>query len=295
VIRQETPRVLPVHTLLCDRDVPLAAKCLASLARCSDEPIELIVHDDGTLNPAQIEPLRQAFPKVTFISRTAADALVRPSLANYPACDHFRQTNVFGLKLFDVAMIASLRGEPPARSIHYCDGDIYFFNRFHGLFRLPDGCDGVFLHDAHNTIGWRSWQALARRSRFVSHLNAGLFCVRPELFDLSRLEWYFRHRSPAILRHFAEQSAWAMLAARANGVRLLDPVQFPLAQPSQAVSGASVAVHYVQTYRHLLDRDTVAPRDSGAPAVDVRSVPAATVGAWSIGIQEARRFVRRFL
>jgi hypothetical protein len=292
-------RVLPVHTLLCRRDVALAATCLASLARCSDEPIELIVHDDGTLDEGTIEPLRnalfQACPagKLVFISRAAAEPVMRRALESYPACYRFRQTNVFGLKLFDIAELGNMRGETRSTTINYCDGDVYFFKQFRRLFNLPDGCDGIFLHDAQNMIAWRSWQVLARRAQFVSHLNAGMYCIRPELLDLSRLEWYFRHRSPPVLRHFVEQSAWALLAAHANGVRLWNARQIPLAHPGLVVSDETVAVHYVQTHRDLLERDVAAASTTQGSPAEVTTTSARMVGAWSIGVEEARRFLRR--
>jgi hypothetical protein len=270
------------------------------LARCSEEPIELIVHDDGTLDEQRIEPLRQAYlhanpsGEMVFISRAAADPVMRRALANYPACDRFRETNIFGLKLFDVAILATMRRETSSGPISYCDGDIYFFKRFRKLFSVPERCDGVFLRDANEMIAWRSWQVLARRVRFVSRLNAGLFCIRPALFDLSRLERYFQHQAPPILKHFVEQSAWALLAAQARDVRMWDPIQLSLAHPELAVTDQTVAVHYVQTYRNLLDRDTTSTcLPPVGPAVQLRAIPATTVGAWSVAVEELRRFLHR--
>ena len=46
---------LEVATLLGHRDLPTALRCLASFARYSTEPVRLRVHDDGTLEPREVE------------------------------------------------------------------------------------------------------------------------------------------------------------------------------------------------------------------------------------------------
>lgn len=259
------------------------------------------MHDDGTLENADVDALRQAILEaapqsaVVLIPRATADELVRPALASYPACQRFRDENPLALKLFDVMMLPQLRSEATPPTINYCDSDVYFLRRFRGLFDVPADCDGVFQRDVQNLIAWRSWQVLTRSARFTSRLNTGLFCIRPALRDLPRLEWYLRQSSPPILRHFVEQTAWAMLAAQGRGVRMLDPRQFPLAHPSLVITDDTVGVHYVRTYRDLLKRDVTRADAPLGPAVEARTISAGTIGAGSIALEELRRVVGRRL
>jgi hypothetical protein len=122
-------------------------------------------------------------------------------------------------------------------------------------------------------------------------LNSGLFRVKRAVHDPGLLEWYLRRAAPDILRHFAEQTAWAFLCGKAR-TRFWHPAQIRLAHPSTGVTAGTVALHYVGPYRDRL----TAPADEagdGGPEVSLRSVPAPSIGGLGALTGEANRVLRR--
>ena len=55
--------MLEVHNLACHRDVSMALICLKSLLATSQEKLQLIIHDDGSLTDEDQALIRRELPK----------------------------------------------------------------------------------------------------------------------------------------------------------------------------------------------------------------------------------------
>ncbi len=82
----------------------------------------LCIHEDGSLGDAEITALRHHFPAARVILRTQADTTLRQVLRRHPRSLAFRNTNVFGPKIFDI--IAFLESD----RMGLFDSDLLFFS-----------------------------------------------------------------------------------------------------------------------------------------------------------------------
>jgi hypothetical protein len=283
----EPPRI--VATLLGHSHVEMALACLASLLRYSAEPLHLHIHDDGTLNPEDLDRLRQELGRPTIVPRSEADARVEEILTRRPALRAFRQSNPLALKLIDVVLLA---GED---DLAYCDSDVLFLRPFSGLFQVRGPETGaVFLSDRQNAYSVRSWHLLRhRRLALPRRVNTGVLQFRTWHYDPDLLEWYFSRPEFGFAPVWAEQTAWALLGQRA-GCRLWDPRQLRLPVPGHQEPGDAVALHFVSPLRSLLPSilERAADRTGESP-VPVETVPARRCHAWNLAWTEARRRLAR--
>ncbi|NJL56494.1 hypothetical protein HC928_15965 [bacterium] len=116
----ETTQVLTVRSLLCHRHVDMALVCLASLLKFSPTPLQLVIHDDGSLTTEDVERLTTQLPGTKVLSRQEADELVNGLLKNHPYAYEYRQEAPLALKLLDMPLLN--KGD-----LAYCDSDVLFF------------------------------------------------------------------------------------------------------------------------------------------------------------------------
>lgn len=281
---------LTVSTLLGHAQVPMAEVCLASLLRGSAEPLRLRLHDDGTLTPADAAVLAAALGGAEVVWRAEADERLADHLARYPATRAYRSLSPLALKLVDVALLA------PGEVLAYCDADVLFLRPFAGLFRFPAPAAGaVFMADTQNAYSLRSWHLLRdRRLRLPRRINSGIVLFRTALHDPDLVEWFLSQDAYRFAPPWVEQTAWALLGARA-GCWLIDPAQVRI--PAGAAETGAVALHFVRSVRGLLPgyagrRAEAAGR--GEPPAVLRSAPARRCGPFSLAASEGRRLVRRW-
>ena len=282
----EPPRI--VATLLGHTHVEMALTCLGSLLRHSADPLQLRVHDDGTLTQDDIARLGHGLGGPEIVPRAEADARVEEILARRPALRAFRRANPLALKLIDAVQFAG-------DELAYCDSDVLFLRPFSGLFPArPAETGAVFLSDRQNAYSVRSWHLLRhRRLALPCRVNTGVLQFRTWHFDPDLLEWYVSRPEFAFAPVWAEQTAWALLGQRA-GCRLWDPRQLRLPLPGQEEPGDAVALHFVSPLRPLLPRILERAADRTAdPPVALKTVPARRCRVWNLAWTEARRRMRR--
>ena len=135
------PSKRTVRTLIGHNQVEVGLRCLASLVRFSSEPINLLIHDDGTLTRADREKLMARVTGAGILSREEADSFVQPLLKRYPKCRAYRELHPFALKLIDMALMQS-------EELAYCDSDVLFVRPHKGLFSWPDlKTSAIFMQD----------------------------------------------------------------------------------------------------------------------------------------------------
>lgn len=281
------PEPLDVRSLICHRDVPLALRCLPSLLTYSHEPLRLTLHDDGSLTDVDEAALLNTFPGARIIRRAEADRVMEDILRQHPACAEFRRVHPLAVKLFDTALGSG------SSLLRYCDTDVLFFRPFRGLFDLSSDVDAIFMTDTHDAYSLRSWQMLRRGVRLVARLNSGLICFRVDRFDLDRVEWFLKQQMDPRFPHFAEQTAWAVLAAPLV-TRQWDPKQVRIIAGGVRRPVTLVAGHYVGPFRDLLNEvrdDDRAPLSDQPVPLSTR--PTTTIGPLQLAIREGRRWVGR--
>lgn len=98
---------------------------LKSFYRFSERKYALLVHDDGSLRPADLRLLEAHFPRVRFVTRAEADRRVLELFRRrgLERCGRLRRTLVLTPKVFDLQLFA---GET---RVLYFDSDILFRQR----------------------------------------------------------------------------------------------------------------------------------------------------------------------
>lgn len=233
-----------LRTLLCSRDVDLAIKCLSSAVSFSTDPVEVVIHEDGSLTAADRDKLAMFLPGVRILDRIYLDEVMAERLARHPHASAFRDASVWGLKLLDVVL-----AEPGL--CFYMDSDICFFRPFRGLF-VDEATRGrcVFLKDTvWQAYSIRPWHLLDRRGlKVASGINTGLTLFDPALFDLDFVNWFLGQPDWRVIPAWTEPTCWAALALRSSG-HAVDPEQLTNLYPYAKVSAKTVGGHFLSSYR----------------------------------------------
>jgi hypothetical protein len=279
-----------VASLLGHAHVEMAVLCLGSLVRLSAEPLALRLHDDGSLTTADRERLAAALGDPVVVPRAEAHERVAGVLASRPALTAFRQRNPLALKLIDAVVYAEADG-----GLAYCDTDVLFLRPFSGLF--PDGAGAAFMADHQNAYSLRSWHLLRdslgyRRLRLPRHVNSGVIHFPTAAWDPDLVEWYLRRPEFGFAPVWVEQTAWALLGARA-GCRLFDPARIRIPHRGMADDGGIAALHFVGPVRSLLAEWAGRDLPVDGPPVPIGRVPAGRCGALDLALTEVRRKIRR--
>ncbi|WP_416666464.1 hypothetical protein [Egbenema bharatensis] len=230
----------------------MALLCLGSLLQYSTEPLNLILHDDGTLMADDRERLKLNLHGVSFVSRSEADELTQQQLKGYPNCFQYRhgsahQTqHILSLKLFDVALLSH-------DTIAYCDSDILFLKPFCQLFNFPDSStSALFMKDFRESYSIHFLKLLkSNEIQLPSKVNAGLIFFKKRNFDLDFVEWLLKQEEFKYIFAFTEQTCWAALGYRAH-CRFWDPQQIQMIHQKAPVTQQTIAGHFTTPYRYLL-------------------------------------------
>jgi hypothetical protein len=280
-----------LRTLLCHRDVNLAIHCLGTVLQFSADPVNLVIHEDGSLTPEDRQKLFSNLPGCRIYNRSMADAVMAERLSGFPNALAFRSSSVWGLKLLDVVL-----AEPGY--CYYLDSDIRFYRCFSGLF-TSDTTHGrcVFLRDTvWNAYSIRPWHILARRGlRVSSGINTGLTFCDPDVFDLDFIEWFLAQPDWRVIPAWTEPTCWAALSMRANG-HAIDPKQLTNLYPSARVTDQFIGGHFLSAYRsqwqYLLDLTVT---DMNSTPVNLRILPLKSLSALDLAINQCKRKLQNTL
>jgi hypothetical protein len=110
-----------IHALTSSDDWLNLVWALKSFYLASGRRYALCIHEDGSLRADALSRLREQFPAARIIRRAQADAKLARTLREFPRSLEFRNTNLFGPKLFDFR--AFLQSD---RMVMF-DSDLLFF------------------------------------------------------------------------------------------------------------------------------------------------------------------------
>jgi len=203
------------------------------------------------LDPVAVEALRHHFPDCRIILRSEADAQIAKVLRGFRRCLEFRNTNIFGPKLFDV--IAFLE----SNRMGLFDSDLLFFKEPAAyLDRVEDPAfrKNVFNPDCTSNAYTVKPQIVREHLGFELQpgVNAGFGMVHKESI---RWEWIEEFLTlPGILQGHPwriEQTLHALCSSR-YGVELL-PSDYTVYLKNGL--GDRPFRHYVGPIRHLMYRE----------------------------------------
>jgi hypothetical protein len=239
---------LVVHSLICHAHVGMAVTCLSSLYRCSDRPVDLRLHDDGSITADDFSRLKAAFPTGRLVGREEADHLAAEGLRSLPLCLEFRSTTVMAFKLFDPLLM----GREPFLML---DTDILFFNAFENLCDPSHGAKSfIYMEDyvySYSVMPWETF--LHPELRPLRRFNAGMAFVPAAEIDLEYIEHLLRKYPHLIGKgHVTEQTLWGILGSR-HGARKWNPRQVSIVTKDFRPSEDQVAAHFVSPSRHRLE------------------------------------------
>lgn len=266
----EATSTLTVHGLVCHRDVGMALTCFGSLLKFSAQPLSLVIHDDGSLTPEDVEKLLGGLEGSSILFRAEADEVMNQLLKHHPNCYKYRNDHVYGLKLLDISLLSQT-------DIAFCDSDILFVRPFDSMFRWPNAeTSALLMRDYCDSYSMLPWHLLgAGKPKLPSKVNSGLIFFRKAAYDLDFVEWFlgqdkFRHKVG-----WLEQTCWAALGHRV-GCRQWNPEQIALMRINSQLTDRLVAGHFVKEVRYRLGEFVAATESrsqTSTPAVVETIVP----------------------
>jgi hypothetical protein len=228
----------------------MARQCLVSMLAYSTNPINLVVHDDGTLTETDVETLRTSLVRCSFVSRREADERMAPILARFPAARKFRERCAVGIKMLDLFYTEQ------SETIAYCDSDVLFFHPYCDLFLLPDPTIRmVTMKDHLQSYSVYPWHLERQRQlKLAASVNCGMLAFRRSCYDPDLVEWFFSLPDLRAHNQWTEQTCWAMLAARANAWQW-DPSQVRIIAGLRDLRMDPIVGHFVTAFRKFLPRE----------------------------------------
>jgi hypothetical protein len=239
-----------VRNLCCHRDVGMALVSLASLQTYSEEPVSLVIHDDGSLTDEDCQLLETQLQNTRVVRRRDADAIVEPVIASYPLLLEARRKIPFFLKLLDLYLVH------PDPVVRFVDSDILFQRPFQGLFDLDSmNATAVFMTDIRSAFGFRLKQFWPLGPlRFTRRLNSGIFTVPASSCDFDFLHSTLQHTGIAQALHhrgWYEQGLWSAIGFQLHASLYLES-QLALSETANRIPQNTIGLHLTGTARRTL-------------------------------------------
>ena len=230
---------MEIKTLLCKRDVATGIACLRSLQKASVEPITLIIHEDGSLDEADIARIMEGLPGSVLRRRREEAGRVEEILARYPNCRAFRERSPLSNKLLDIPILSE-------DILQFIDSDIMFFKRFDNMF--PAEKFPIFSQEAADDQGYSAplLTLIRQAGRPVpSGCNSGLFRFYKADYDLDYLEWFLgREELCQPIASMVEQTGWALLFG-VKGSFTYEEQQLACIKDYVRLDEKTIAVHFL--------------------------------------------------
>src|SRR3569832_1419018 len=152
-----------VHALTSRNDWMNLIWGLKTFYLASGRRYALCIHEDGSLDPAQINQISFHFPRARIIRRSEADARMSEELRGFPRSADFRKTNLLAPKVFD--FITFLNSD---RMILF-DSDLLFFSEPTAFLNRVE--DPAYRLNAFNSDFGDAYTVTADLARTVTGVN----------------------------------------------------------------------------------------------------------------------------
>jgi hypothetical protein len=265
-----------------------AIVCLNSLVRSCKDLDGLVIHDDGSLTNRERDRLQLLHKSVAFVDKQEADHSAQEALKNHPHCLHYRNHHPWALKLFDLCLVP----EAP-EWIFYTDADVLFLRQF----RLPAPTTDIpiaVMKDSMSCFSLLPWHVSPFGPWKVTNAaNTGVMLLRKSVLDIDFIESFLSNRALhgiiAKRPNWVEQTCWALLSAR-HASMIFDPTQVEIATKDMVMSAPNpVAIHFVSTFRHHLDRFAERATSFHESCTTLRIIPTGPSTAAGLLLNELHR------
>lgn len=234
-----------LHILLCARDVINGTWALRSFLRYSELRPRLVIHDDGSLKPPDLQTLQAHFPEAQIIPFDQANKDMAQALANYPNAFRYRLTEYSwpAIKLLDFAHYSQ------DRPFMVLDADVLFYKKPDEIVQAIAQGKGFFMSDWQDAYTWPvdRWPAVLNVEG-ISKVNVGLFYLPDgKRYDLDFVEqslaaYYKRHPCPNVV--WLEQTVWAALFSTLGNTMQRLPETYQISK-TRALQPDTNCHHYV--------------------------------------------------
>jgi hypothetical protein len=232
-----------LRSLVCKRDMQMALICFHSLHVALGNKINLIIHEDGSLEDKDANTLAERFPLATIIRRRDTEEIVMESLSQYPSCRKYRQTHPLSNKLLDIPLLSD-------KSVQFIDCDILFFQKVRSLFGDYQG--NIFMFEDDDGHCAPLLNLIVKHDfRIAKGFNSGLFRFDLSGYDLDWIDWMLGRPDLMRVPGLAEQTCYAALSGRRQ-LRQFSPRQFFCSRFTPiTITPETIAVHFIY---HLKQR-----------------------------------------
>ena len=237
-----------VQSLIGRASLPFYLDCLQSLLKHSKDKINLLIHEDGSLQESDREQARRQLGENTqFIDLGETKEKTLDQLSGYPHCQAMRKNSLWGIEFFD-----PLFAQPENPISYYIDADILFLRPFFGLFEPKEVKGGaLFLRDIQwDAYSLRPWHlfGFGMRPVIVKGITTALVCWDKRAIDWNYLEWFLGQFRYHDIPEWILPTAQAGLATRCQA-KTVFPEQLPNLYPNASVSDETFGVHLLGSYR----------------------------------------------
>ncbi|MGI4805386.1 MAG: hypothetical protein ACRYFL_11480 [Janthinobacterium lividum] len=241
-------------TLLGHKNLDFSIECLQSFLHYSCDEISLEILEDGSITDEDETKLLSSLKNSVLIRKATRDAKLEPILADYPACNHYRNSTNYAQKIFDVMLFDD-------RDVFYIDSDIYFLKKF----VLPEMDEmPVFMWDTQNAYSLTPLDLLKINIPIFPNVNSGIFYFPKNLFNLAFVEQLLNDGviNKGIKNNipWLEQTIWSFLAAKSRSISYFDCNQIIMADFALKTDAETVAIHLVYYFRTHINQLRLLPR-----------------------------------
>lgn len=290
---------ITIRTMMGAKNIELSIQCLGSILKFCRHPVEILVHEDGTLDAAARAKLVAALRHVRFQDRAESNELMAEQLRGHPRCLAFRAKHIMAMQVLDVPMLT-----PPGQRVVYTDTDI--------LYTRPIECTPFFVgggpaftgsQDVRESyaVHLKHWMLLHKFGvRLASRLCGGMMSFDRSVFDLDYLEWLFRldeeHHIFSGYPFFVPQTLCAALAARVT-VACVEPAECVVAHQSNLHWARKASIIHFAGYSRNHFAEIYASLDPAAEHWETKRlavvpVPICGLGRRVLSAARSRLFLR---
>ena len=238
-----------VQSLVGGHQIDFYLRCLRSLLQNCQDPIELLVHSDGSLSGEDEDKILALFAdrKVSTVSFADSTEKTLDELEGKPNCQKFREESIWGIEFFD-----PLFAKPDDPFSFYLDADILFIKPFTGLFDyeiVRGGC--VFLQDTQwDAYSIRPWHMLGigKTPSLVKGITTAIVNWDKEVIDWDYLEWFLGQHRYHNIHEWIMPTAQAGLASRCEAKTIVN-TQVLNMYPNAKIREETFGLHFLGSYR----------------------------------------------
>lgn len=210
------------------------------------QEMHLEIYEDGSLTTEAVNYIQAEIPNSVIKFKADRDNVINQVLNKYPCSKLFRQSNIFGYKLFDVMLYET-------KPFFYIDSDIVFYRRF---FFPKFGDNPVFMMDAESSYCFPNSKIYLLSKSLLPKINAGFYYFPPSLFCIEIIEDLLskNYNGKIYAHHWSEQTLWSMLAAMHQPAYYFNSNQVVMASPQMHLNKNLIAIHFSRPYRSAIKK-----------------------------------------